>query len=576
MELKFREYLAEAEADGTVKFLDHRNVWVAYMHGRIVCTKKTKEAAEQFLKDKHDTKATLATVSDTSTTNKPVIVPVSDTSTTLDDDEPDNGSDEIRTEFDVPSYNLDSLREKIAKLNKTATKLNVAPIVMELGDTWQKEVKHEDGPHYKDGTLRPKKYIEMQRVKITGESPKLNGWSFIGKREPLDGTKSILSKTAPGQKMPKKYADDHDLTCEHCKKRANRAATFVVRKNKKTMEVGRSCLKDFLGHADPAKYAAWAEMLYNLEKSLGGGEEGDNWGMGRAPEVFELQSIMAAALYMCREKGFVSNSNSYGNKSPTSHHINQHFNPPIPLPRGMSYDDFRIPFTDKDKEEATVAIDWLRKHPKAGKDEFFTNLSKIAQGDTASLKHSGYLAAGAMMYQKEQGALKQTVGLMKTLKKDEGLGKADEKIDVLGTVISAFAYQTDWGTKRIFTIKTDSGHLVKMFTMSGDSGIKKESRVQITGRIKEVGPETYEKSPFKDMVTTTMAPRSRIEAVASAEEIDKTFHVGDTVKFRRAGKTDGVGVITAKPVYGKFEISPKAGKAGTALHVSHEDILYKV
>lgn len=36
-------------ADGSVVYLAHRNVWVAYMHGRIVCTKKTESDAKNWL-----------------------------------------------------------------------------------------------------------------------------------------------------------------------------------------------------------------------------------------------------------------------------------------------------------------------------------------------------------------------------------------------------------------------------------------------------------------------------------------------------------------------------------------------
>jgi hypothetical protein len=38
------------QADGTVLFLEHRQVWVGYWGGKIQCSKKTQEAAVAFLK----------------------------------------------------------------------------------------------------------------------------------------------------------------------------------------------------------------------------------------------------------------------------------------------------------------------------------------------------------------------------------------------------------------------------------------------------------------------------------------------------------------------------------------------
>lgn len=36
-------------ADGTVAYLEHRDVYVAYMDGRIICTRKTAEGVKKYL-----------------------------------------------------------------------------------------------------------------------------------------------------------------------------------------------------------------------------------------------------------------------------------------------------------------------------------------------------------------------------------------------------------------------------------------------------------------------------------------------------------------------------------------------
>lgn len=567
--MKFAEYLAEEKGDfpdGTIRWHDKKQCYAGYMGGRLVSTKKDAEKVRAYLVSKYGATSTQLTPKD-STEPFGVHTHVQH----VEQDEPEEEqSDKIETkEFEVPAYNLDYLKDQITKLNKTAAKLKCAPIELHVGEPYAKEIKKPES-HRQDGTIAPKEYRTMHKVTLTGEAPKLSGWSFIAKREPLEGTAFVMTKTAPGQKLPKKYANDHDLTCDHCKKKARRNATFVVRKSGKTMEVGRSCLRDFLGHADPEKYANWASMLTSLDELLGDSERDDYGGGGRYTPEFSMEEVIAATIHQVKTKGFVSNQYAGPGKPPTSHVVYQHFSPPIPMPKGMSYKDFQIPYTEEDKTEAKEAIAWLKSHPKAGKEEFWTNLSKLSQSPTTTGKHLGYLCAGAMMFEKEKGQVKAKEGIMKTIKKDEGLGKEGDKITVKGVVISAFAYQNDWGTKRIFTVKTDSGHLVKMFTMSGGSDCKKDSRVEISGKIRSAEPETYENSPFKGMMTTTMAPRARIEAIMSAEEADKHFHVGDKIKFRRAGKSDGVGTITSPPVYGKFEVTSLSGK--DKIHVSHEDI----
>ncbi len=502
--------------------------------------------------------------------------------------ENEEAPEEIKTkDFDIPDHNMSFLEEKIAKLNKIAAKLNLKPIVLTKGKPFVKVIvdrrfENSGLPGYDDnGNELEKKTMSFTPVHIEGEAPKLNGWSFVGKREPMEGSSSILAKSAPGMEIPVKYSDDHDLTCDHCKKRARRNETFIVKKGSKHMEVGRSCLKDFLGHSDPTKYANYAQELYDIESAFGSMSDPDyQGGYGRYVPLFTVKDIVAAAVHSIKKEGFVSNQ-SFGTKPSTSSLVNRHLNPgrkPSSMTAQEWFDMNNIPVTESDKTEAEKVIEWLKNHPKAGKEEFWTNLSKAASSEHTSLKMTGYLAAGVMMHEKEQGLLVKKEGIMKTIKQ-EGVANVGEKIDINGVVISSFAYQSQgqWGgTKHIFTVKTDSGHLVKMFTASGDDGVKKDARVNITGKVGSVEPEKYDSSPFKGMVITTMAPRSRIESLPDAKDQDEHFHVGDKVKFRREGKPNGVGVIVAKPVYGKFEVGPAAGKTGATIHVHHEDMIEKI
>jgi hypothetical protein len=577
--ITFKEYLAEGRVkkltgeDGEIRFLDNRNIWVGFLDGKIATYRKTKEGVEKFFAKNGTTPVAKV--------EKPKATAPVDVA-----DEPVS-EDPVKIEprvFKIPEHNMDFLDKKIEKLNKIAAKLGVTPITVKKGEPYPVEQKPEADPDRfgfnMDGTLTgmdmPKKYINFQDVTIEGEAPKLDGWEFVGKREPLEGADSILAKSMPGQKLPKKYADDHALTCDHCKKRANRSATFVVKKGKKHMEVGRSCLKDFLGHANPEKYADFAEMLSDIEASFGAMEDsGYEGGHSRFVPVAPTVNGVAAALRSIRDRGFVSNQYA-GEKQSTSQAVNQHFNPPIPMPRGMSFEkDFKIHYTPEDVKEAEKIVEWMRNHPKANKEEFWNNISKIAKGEGFPLRMTGYIAAGVNMHEKEAGNIKKSESLISTIK-NEGAGKEGDKITVKGTVLSSFAYQSNgqWGgTKHIVTVKTDNGHIVKMFTSSGDSGVKKDARVEISGKIGRVEPETYDRSPFKGMMLTTMAPRSRIESIPDATFTDKHYHVGDKIKFTGKDGKGKIGQIVSKPVFGQFEVKSITQANAATIHVSFEDIL---
>jgi hypothetical protein len=66
--------------------------------------------------------------------------------------ESEEAPEKFRTEFDVPKINIAYMKKRIEKLNKIASKLNVKPIKVTIGDSFIKQVKPEKKgswfPHY--------------------------------------------------------------------------------------------------------------------------------------------------------------------------------------------------------------------------------------------------------------------------------------------------------------------------------------------------------------------------------------------------------------------------------------------
>jgi hypothetical protein len=302
-------------------------------------------------------------------------------------------------------------------------------------------------------------------------------------------------------------------------------------------------------------------------------------GSGRWIPVAKVKDIVAAAHYQIHKHGFVSNATaSYSNKMSTSHDLNCHFNPgkcPPSMTAKEWHDMNNIPFTKENEAAAEKIIEWMRNHPKNGKDEFFTNVSKLASNETVPLRYAGYLAAATNQKIKDDGETKKNEPITKSLK-SESFAKVGEKILVKGTILSAFSYQSNgqWGgTRYVFSVQTDSGHLIKMFTSGGDSSFKKGVRVEISGKVGSVDPETYDKSPFVGVITTTMAPRAHIESLLDDVTADKHYHVGMKIKFTGADGKGKIGMIVAKPVFGKFEIESITKPNAPHIHISYEDII---
>ncbi|AVH85033.1 hypothetical protein RsoM2USA_104 [Ralstonia phage RsoM2USA] len=153
----------------------------------------------------------------------------------------------------VPTHYLDTFKKSVEKLNKKSQKFG-------LGEITAKEVRTFVDKHwaFADHMIG---YTELEVTKL---SPKLGGWEFIGK---LDGTGiTNVFYNVPGKIIPEQYRECDSTRCEHCNMARKRTFTYVVR-NTQTGEykqVGRACLKDFMGHPDAERIAQFLMDVRSL------------------------------------------------------------------------------------------------------------------------------------------------------------------------------------------------------------------------------------------------------------------------------------------------------------------------
>ena len=76
----------------------------------------------------------------------------------------------INREYELPSYKVEALNIEIAKLKKTADQLGCDRATVTVIDTYQKEY----------ATALTPAFTEYVTISVSGEAPKLDGWSFVG------------------------------------------------------------------------------------------------------------------------------------------------------------------------------------------------------------------------------------------------------------------------------------------------------------------------------------------------------------------------------------------------------------
>jgi hypothetical protein len=160
------------------------------------------------------------------------------------------------TVFKIPDVNLANLHDRIIWLNKRAGKLGADPIaITDLEKVTERVKQDEFGLRFK--------IIHYTFVRVQGEPIKLDGgWTFAATLEHTEAGNII--RAVPGQDIPVIYRDA-EPTCNHCKLDRNRKDTYLVTNDAGLfMQVGRQCLKDFVGHRDPSRIAAWLQHIAEL------------------------------------------------------------------------------------------------------------------------------------------------------------------------------------------------------------------------------------------------------------------------------------------------------------------------
>jgi len=155
--------------------------------------------------------------------------------------------------YNIHERNLDQLKQQVAKLARRAERLKLPSITLTVG-TWT-NVANPDNAN---------DLTRVYSVEVTGEAPRINGWKFVASIF-HDEAGNVVRHACDEAAVPEAFTMKPG--CDHCKSRRNRSATFLLRhEDARVMQVGSTCLRDFLGHDCPHNVASWAEQMLGVSE----------------------------------------------------------------------------------------------------------------------------------------------------------------------------------------------------------------------------------------------------------------------------------------------------------------------
>jgi hypothetical protein len=361
----------------------------------------------------------------------------------------------------IPTQNLETLKSKVAKLNKRAKRLGIAPMELIEGAT---TVTYE-----RDECMRliP---ISRTEVSIKGESPIINGWMLVATITPEQG--GNLVKCVPGESVPKEYRQADTRVCDHCNTKRHRKDVFIIKHEDGSFkQVGRNCIADFLGHASPEALIGKCSYLIEAQECLEEAEEYGGYGF-RELEL-DIVEVLAATAMLIRQIGWVSKAQANSLMETSTSELSwEILNPPTTEPAASQHkkwiDNKKLFINDTDRKLAEDAVELAKNLPEDTDSDYLHNLRVACNCLTVRSKNLGITCSAVAAYmrerdreaelqrQREKNATRGHVGEIKKRQDFEDL-----------IVVGVHVFENYYGTTTIVRFEDTDGNILVWKSSTG-------------------------------------------------------------------------------------------------------------
>lgn len=369
----------------------------------------------------------------------------------------------------VPEFRIEKLFHELGKLSRRAERLGLAPITFRR--TGRSELREFTVTETWEGeTTTRKENVEAVEVEVNGASPTLAGWQFVASIDQVTEGVNILNK-APFSKLtvPARF-EACTVGCDHCQQERQRKSTFVLHhaESGDWKQVGRQCLRDFLGNEDPQALVGGASIFESyqtiVEDYCDFESEG---GIGRGDVAWEISTILTITINVIAKHGFVSRKaaeESYPPKYATTERVLDVLFPPKTLEGAKLAESFRASAPEIDAEVAEI-IAWVREQADESND-YLRNLRAAFSVDYCNRKRLGLVVSAVKGHRTHLEKLAE-IARQKALdaaKKDEFFGEVGQRIELELFVLKLIDIESEqWGNSTLVIFEDAEGRAFKWF-----------------------------------------------------------------------------------------------------------------
>jgi len=296
----------------------------------------------------------------------------------------------------VISFRKDEFLSRVASLARRAEKHGMtAPIAREVGThrvPIYRKVDTAQGPVFTDEVIGWHLYFDFEVEHSSMRLP--GGWEFLGTVEHTHAG-NILRTLCSDERARNLGLETYRQaapTCDHCQTNRRRKDTYLVLSEAgKVRRVGKSCLKDYLGH-EAAKSLGVYQSIARLDD--------EDWGSdGRyAPPLFDAAVFVATAKASIEEHGWISRSEGGYGDSTADTVLTTLFHCLDLKPSAVRFRDEAV---EKYGDFARDALEWAAAIDEANPSSYLQNLRVLAGLGCVESKQAGFMASLPRAYSRE-------------------------------------------------------------------------------------------------------------------------------------------------------------------------------
>ena len=252
-----------------------------------------------------------------------------------------------------------------------------------------------------------------------------------------------------------------------------RKETYVLRHEEEgTMQVGSTCINDFLGGNSPDNILSQAEFLSQLITYMSG-MQSDGFGFGLGKIVFSIERVLAQTVACIRDHGWLSKSKAVESCSiPTATWVLDNLDPP------REFKKFSF-VTDEDKVRAKLAAEWVENLTDAEVDssDYLYNIRAIARSGMVDYSTIGFSSSIISAYDRAIRVLRKKATSIH-------IGQL-KKRELFSLILKHhFVSSGNYGDSHRYIFEDDNGNVV-VWKASSPHNLIEGTRYGVKGTVKE-------------------------------------------------------------------------------------------